>query len=151
MVDSKEKGARAELLVRDTLRKHTGLQFERTPLSGALDARYGLKADLYIPNAINIYAIEIKHYREDHISSKILTDKNPQLIKFWEQTIREAKETNKVPLLIFKFDRSKLFVAFNDIIPSGEYNYFYTEINKHQFYIAVLDDWLKFENPKFIL
>lgn len=151
MVDSKEKGARAELLVRDTLRKHTGLQFERTPLSGALDARYGLKADLYIPNAINIYAIEIKHYREDHISSKILTDKNPQLIKFWEQTIREAKETNKVPLLIFKFDRSKLFVAFNNIIPNGNYSYLYHECENHDFYISLLEDWLIHESPAFIL
>lgn len=150
MVDSKEKGTRAELAVRDVLRQATGLQFERTPLSGALDARYGLKSDLFIPNEKNKYAIEVKHYKEDHLSSKVLTDKTPQLIKFWEQTVREAEQNNKLPLLIFKFDRSKLFVAFNDIIPSGEYNYFYTEIKEHQFYIAVLDDWLKFENPRFI-
>ena len=55
MVDSKEKGTRAELAVRDALRQATGLQFERTPLSGALDARYGLKSDLFIPNKTVFY------------------------------------------------------------------------------------------------
>lgn len=151
MVQSKEKGSRAEILVRDTLRKLTGLQFEKTPLSGALDARYGLKADLYIPNEKNRYAIEIKHYKDDHISSKILTDKDPQLIKFWEQAVREAIESYKRPLLIFKFDRSKIFVAFNDIIPNGNYRYIYHESDKYQIYVALLEDWIKHEQPKFII
>lgn len=151
MVDSKEKGSRAEIAVRDYLRKKTGLQFERTPLSGALDARFGLKADLYIPNKVNAYAIEVKHYKDDHISSKILTDKNPQLLKFWEQAVREAKETSKLPLLIFKFDRSKLFVAFNDSMPNGNYSFLYHESDNKGFYIALLEDWLLHEEPIFIL
>lgn len=152
MIDSKEKGSRAELLVRDLLRKHTGLQFERTPMSGALDQRYGLKGDLYVPNKENVYAIEIKHYKDDHISSKILTDKSPQIIKFWEQTTREAEQVSKIPLLIFKFDRSKIFVAFNDKIPQGNYNYLYTELQgQYKFYITLLEDWLINERPKFIL
>ena len=35
VVDSRAKGARGEYLVRDLLREHTGLQFERVPMSGA--------------------------------------------------------------------------------------------------------------------
>ena len=47
MVDSRAKGARGEYLVRDLLREHTNLQFERVPMSGALEY---LKGDLYDPN-----------------------------------------------------------------------------------------------------
>lgn len=149
MVDSREKGSRAEILVRDTLRKLTGLPFERTPLSGALDAKHGLKSDLYIPNEKNIYAIEVKHYKDDHISSKILTDKTPQLLTFWLQAVREAEQTNKKPLLVFKFDRSKLFVAFNSI-PKETYRAIYIQLDNIYFYVSLLEDWIKHEQPKFI-
>ena len=37
MVDSRAKGARGEYLVRDLLREYTNLQFERVPMSGALE------------------------------------------------------------------------------------------------------------------
>lgn len=150
MVDSKEKGSRAEILVRDTLRKLTGLPFERTPLSGALDAKHGLKSDLYIPNEKNIYAIEVKHYKDDHVSSKILTDKTPQLLIFWLQACREAEQTNKKPLLVFKFDRSKLFVAFNSI-PKETYRAVYIQLDNVYFYVSLLEDWIKHEQPKFIV
>lgn len=150
MVDSRAKGARAELVIRDILRKHTGLNFERTPSSGALDARHGLKGDLYIPQERNIYAIEVKHYEGDHISSKILTDSNPQVIKFWEQAVREATQNNNLPLLIFKFDRSKVFVAFCDSIPNEKYKYLYISTQGHSFYISLLEDWLNHQEPKFI-
>lgn len=149
MVDSKDKGTRAELLVRDTLRKLTGLTFERTPLSGALDAKHGLKSDLYVPNEKNLYAIEVKHYKDDHVSSKILTDKTPQILTFWEQAVREANQTNKKPLLIFKFDRSKIFVAFQEI-PKETYRSIYIVLGTYEFYVALLEDWVLNESPKFI-
>lgn len=149
MIDSKQKGSTAELKVRNILRKATGLPFERTPLSGALDAKHGLKSDIYIPNEKNIYAIEVKHYADDHIDSRILTGKDPQLIQFWRQTIREAAQTNKKPLLIFRFDRSKEFVAF-DSMPTADYRFIFLSAEGHEFYVALLDTWLKYENPKFI-
>lgn len=148
MVDSRQKGARAETLIKNELVKLTGHAFQRVPGSGALDPVHGLKGDLYIPNEKNLYAIEVKHYAEDHLTSKLLTSTNPQLQQFWEQTLREAKQTNKKPLLIFKFDRSKIFVAFADL-PTVEYNTVYVLINGHEFYIAILEDWIKHEKPKF--
>ena len=36
MVDSRAKGAEGEKQVKELLRKHTGLPFERVPMSGAL-------------------------------------------------------------------------------------------------------------------
>ena len=149
MVDPRAKGARAETVIRDALRKYTGLQWERTPGSGALDPKHKLKGDLYIPDQNGIFCVEAKHYADDHLTSSVLTSKNPQLIQFWQQTVREAGQVSKRPLLIFKHDRSKLFVAFEDF-PNGNYNYFYINYQPHEFYVALLDDWITNEAVKFI-
>jgi hypothetical protein len=113
-IDSRAKGRTAETNAKKELIKLTGLGWERTPLSGALSAKHKLKGDLYVPDTPIKYCVEIKHYKEDHLTSKILTNKNPQLQQWWEQTVREALEIDKEPLLIFKFDRSKWFAAFSD-------------------------------------
>ena len=70
MVDSRAKGARGEYLVRDLLRDHTNLQFERVPMSGALEY---LKGDLYVPNERNHFCIEVKNYADSPLSDKILS------------------------------------------------------------------------------
>ena len=149
MVDSRAKGARTETVVRDALKKHTGLGCERVPGSGALDPKHQLKADLYVPGRTNLYAVEVKGYAEDHISSALLTGKNPQLIEFWKQSVRQGQQVNKKPLLAFKFDRSKIFVAFLDM-PTADYRYLFVSIDEHEFYIALLEDWLVNEQPKFV-
>lgn len=149
-VDPRAKGARAETQIRDQLRKLTGLQFERVPSSGALDPKHGLKGDLYVPNEKNIYAIEVKNYAEDHLTSAILTGKSPQFFTFWEQTIRQGKQVSKKPLLIFKFDRSKIFCAFLDM-PSADYRHFFINACGHEVYVSLLEDWIVNERPKFIL
>ena len=149
MVDSRDKGMRTEIIVRDLLRKHTGLKWERTPLSGALNAVHGLKADLYVPNEKNKYCIEVKGYAEDHLTSKLLTSKTPQLITFWEQCIRQADQVGREPLLIYKFDRSKCFVGFAKE-PTQMYNYVTISVNDHLFHTAELETWLKYEKPIFV-
>jgi hypothetical protein len=149
MVDSRAKGARTETVVRDALKKHTGLGWERVPGSGALDPKHQLKADLYVPGRTNLYAVEVKGYAEDHISSSLLTGKNPQLIEFWKQSVRQGQQVNKKPLLAFKFDRSKIFVAFLDM-PTANYRYLFVSIDDHEFYVALLEDWLVSEQPKFV-
>lgn len=148
-VDPRAKGARAETVIRDSLRKHTSLKWERVPGSGALDEKHGLKGDLYVPNEKNLYCVECKHYAEDHVDSRLLTSKDPQLIKFWQQSIRQAGQVNKKPLLLFKFDRSKIFVAFPDF-PSGTYSYIFINIQGYEFYVALLDDWITEEQIEFI-
>lgn len=149
MVDSRQKGARAETAVRDILRKETGLGWERVPGSGALDAKHNLKGDLYVPNANNIYCVEVKHYADDHLTSKLLTSKTPQIIEWWKQTVRESNQVNKVPLLIYKFDRSKCFVAFTQTPVEG-YDYLSVNVLGHRFHTCELLEWLKYETPKFV-
>lgn len=149
MVDSRQKGAKAEADLVKKLSTHTGHAFKRIPMSGALDAVHGLKGDLYIPGSLNIFCIEVKHYKDDHFTSKLLTDKTPQIIEWWEQTIREAAQISRKPLLVFKFDRSKWFVGFKDM-PSTLEDYIFVSVNGHEFYVSQLDDWLVNEKPRFI-
>ena len=148
MVDSRAKGATAETKVRDELRKLTGLQWERVPGSGALDPKHGLKGDLYVPNTNNRFCVEVKHYKDDHLNTTLFTGKSPQLIEWWEQTIRESAQVGREPVLIFKHDRSKLFCAFKDM-PTSHFNYIFMNIQNHEFYVALLEDWLRHEAPKF--
>lgn len=146
---SKEKGTRAENLAKTILKEYTGLSWERTPLSGALDEKHGIKADIYLPAKNNIYCVEVKHYEKDHVNTSIFTSKNPQLFGWWDQTIRQSEQVRKKPLLIFKHDRSKLFVAFKDQ-PNNIFNYVFISINDYDFYISLLEDWLQYEQPKFV-
>lgn len=149
MVDSRDKGARAETVVRDALREYTGHKWERVPGSGALNEKHGLKGDLYIPNATNLFCVEVKHYSECQIDHSLISGKNPQLIQWWQQAVRQGSQVNRKPLLIFKHDRSKLFCAFFDF-PSAEYPHIFVNKEGHEFFIALLDDWITEENPKFI-
>ena len=149
MVDSRQKGARTETVVRDRLREHTGLQWERVPSSGALDPKHGLKGDLYVPGEKNLYCVEVKGYADDHLTTTLLTAIDPQLLIWFEQTERQGKQVDKIPLLIFKHDRSKLFAGFKNM-PSYDYRHIFISAKGHEFYVALLDDFLKHENPKFI-
>ena len=141
---SKAKGSRAESALCEVLTKSTGWNWERIPLSGALDAKHGSKGDVYIPKQLNKYCVEVKHYKDGHLTSKVLTSKSPQLLSWWEQTLRETEE-NEVenPLLAFKFDRSKWLCGFTEE-PINDYKHFYFSGG---FYLAKLDDFLTDREP----
>jgi hypothetical protein len=149
VVDARAKGARTETTVRDLLKKYTNLGWERVPGSGALDPKHLLKGDLYVPGRTNLYCTEVKGYAEDHLTSALLTGKNPQLIEFWKQSIRQGEQVNKKPLLIFKFDRSKVFAAYKEM-PNHSYRYVFVNIDGYEFYVSLLEDWLTHEQPQFV-
>lgn len=149
VVDSRAKGARAETAIRDRLRELTDLNWERVPSSGALDPKHGLKGDLYVPNEKNLYSVEVKHYADDQLSTSVLTAKDPVLLQWWDQAVRQGSQVKKEPLLIFKHDRSKLFCAFLQP-PTGSYRIIYINTPTQNMYIALLDDWILYEDPKFI-
>ena len=64
MVDSRQKGARAEAALVKLLKEDTGLNWKRTPGSGALHQDHLMKGDAYVPGEHNYYCVEIKHYKE---------------------------------------------------------------------------------------
>lgn len=115
MVDSRQKGRAAELNARNILRDLTGLGWERVPMSGALDPKHKMKGDLYVPGEDIKYCVEVKHYKDDHLTSKLITSNNPMILQWWEQTVREANQLDREPLLLFKHNRSKWFCMFSDL------------------------------------
>jgi Holliday junction resolvase len=149
MVDVRAKGTKAETDIKAVLRKHTKLNWERTPNSGALNEKHGLKGDLYIPNKENLFCVECKHYEEDHLTSKILSGKNPQILEWWKQTLRQADQVGRKPLLIFKHNRSKMFVAYEEM-PITSIDFVYLSVDSYELYVSLLEEWLLTEQPKFV-
>ena len=145
MVDSRAKGARGEYLVRDMLREHSGLQFERVPSSGALEY---LKGDLYVPHEKNRFCIEVKNYAESPLTDKIFTaSKTNNLIRWWTKVVKQAIGGNQEPLLFFKYNRSPVFVVTN-VKPKSTEEWMY--INFLDCYVLLADQWLKKEEVSFI-
>ena len=136
------KGSRAEYKVRDLLREHTGLQWERCPASGALGAQFKMKGDLYVPGKGNLYTVECKSYKEDHLSSKILTNTTSPLFDWWEQTDREAEQNGNEPLLVYKWDRSKFYIMTYDWFDAPKHIY----ISQLNTYVYDLNKFLAEEN-----
>jgi len=146
MVDSRAKGARIESQVKKVMIEKTGLNWQRVPGSGALNEVHKLKGDLYVPDEGNLFCTEVKGYKDDHINSGLLTHKTPQVEEWWVQAVRQGIQVGKKPLLIFKFDRSKIFAA-QEAEPVEEYRYlYYSHLNV---YISLLEDWL-LDDPQFI-
>ena len=144
MVDPRAKGAEGERQVRDLLRKHTKLEFQRVPMSGALDY---MKGDIFLPNMHNNYCIEVKFYKDSHFNDKILTAlKSNIFIGWWDQTIEQAKKAGAKPALFFKYNRSKIFVAQRDE-PENGLNYMY--VSHLGCYVSLAHEWLLLENPGF--
>jgi hypothetical protein len=136
---SKIKGSAYEAKIVGILNKEfPTIQFERVPLSGAISY---LKGDIWTPHdtAAWPWCIEAKHYKELEWNN-LLTAKSTDIIRFWEQTIREAEVMKKKPLLIFRWNRSKDFVAYDDDIQIDDY----IQVNSfgYSFKISLLSDWL---------
>lgn len=123
MTDSRAKGQRAEYAVRDMLREHTGLAWDRVPGSGGFGQSHGLKGDIYLPpptGVLSAYTIEVKHYADEVLNSNIFNTTTSTLEKFWEQTVRESQQMNAKPMLVFKKDRGKWVAGVrNEDLPTN--------------------------------
>ena len=145
MVDPRAKGQRGEYLVRDMLREATDLQFERVPSSGALSY---LKGDLYVPDAKNLFCIEVKNYESSPLSDKIFTaPKTNNLIKWWVKVLQQAEGGGQEPLLFFKYNRSAVFVV-SSILPTNTDHFM--RIEWLDCYVMLAEEWLKNEKIRFL-
>jgi|TARA_R110002110_G_scaffold42549_14_gene133419 Holliday junction resolvase len=144
MVDSRAKGAEGEKQVKELLRKHTGLPFERVPMSGALPF---MKGDLFVPDTALNYCIEVKFYKNSHFDDKVISNKSNEFVRWWEQAVNQGKKTDRKPVLFFKYNRSKIFVAVRDE-PKNTKRYMY--VGHLDCYVMLADEWLINEKPRFI-
>jgi hypothetical protein len=137
---SKAKGSAYEAKIRDILNtEFTNIRFERVPLSGSIEY---LKGDIWTPHdtAAWPWTIEAKHYAELEWNN-LLTAKTTDILNFWRQATREAEVMKKLPLLIFRWNRSKDFVAYNDNIKIESY----VEVKTFDchFKVSLLEDWIR--------
>jgi hypothetical protein len=143
-VDSRAKGARGEYQARDLLRKYTDYQWERVPASGALSY---LKGDLYVPNEDNKYMIEVKNYEEPIFDHKVFTNKSSPFTKFWQKAVEQAGERDQHPVLVFKHNRSKFFVAV-DREPKSVNRFMF--IKWLDVYVLMFEEWLQKEEIEWL-
>lgn len=103
MINSKQKGNRAEREVAKIINDTLGVNCRRTPQSGGM----GFKGDIIDININSIaheYHFEIKNREQIRIS------------KWWEQTINDCP-SNKIPVLIFKMNgKFYLMIRLEDFL-----------------------------------
>ena len=141
MVNSRAKGAIGENKVKEFLDSRTPYTFERTPGSGSGK----IKGDLHIPGFRNVFCIEVKNYAESPLNDKILTSKTNDFVLWWTKLQKQAGIQK--PLLIFKYNRSKLFVA-TDVKPT--YVEKYIDIPWLNCYIMMLEEFIEKEQIKWL-
>ena len=140
------KGSRFEYAIRDKLREKTGTQWERTPLSGGGT----LKGDLYAVNANYYYCFECKSFKDTVIQENLLSAKSNNIYAWWSQCVREAKQMNRIPALVFKKDRGKPLIAIETHNLPITTLRLTSELGEDNidFSIYLFDDWLEITDPK---
>ena len=135
---SKVKGSAYEAKIRDLLTTELKIEFKRMPLSGSIEY---LKGDLWTPHdtAAWPYCIECKHYAEVNWNG-LLTAKSSDLLDFWRQAVREAEVMKKKPLVIYRWNRSKDYICWNDEINLP--HQIICKVFDCEFKMALLQDWL---------
>lgn len=142
MVNPRAKGAIGENKVKEFLDSRTPYTFERTPGSG----NGKIKGDLHIAGRRNVFCIEVKNYSESPFNDKILTNKSNDFVQWWTKLQQQSAAMR--PLLIFKYNRSKLFVA-TDIKPTNVEKYI--DIPWLNCYIMLLDVWIEREEIRWVI
>ena len=152
MVDSRAKGARAESQMKGLLISKTKLGWERIPASGALSEVHGLKGDLYVPGEKNLYCVEVKSYKESAINHNLVIGVGKPLLEWMQQSIRQAEQVSKKPILFFKHDRSKWFVcSWEEPEAVDRWLVYQYDLAEDPVYIMGAEDWLNLEETKWIL
>jgi hypothetical protein len=142
VVNPRAKGAIGENKVKEFLDSRTPYTFERTPGSG----NGKIKGDLHIAGRRNVFCIEVKNYSESPFNDKILTNKSNDFVQWWTKLQQQSAAMR--PLLIFKYNRSKLFVA-TDIKPTNVEKYI--DIPWLNCYIMLLDVWIEREEIRWVI
>ena len=135
MVNSRQKGIRGEKALIKYLKDVTGAEFKQTPGSGSGK----LKGDIFNPKIP--VCIEIKNYKEDPLSSRVLANKTSMIPIWWKKLLGECGK--KAPLLFYKWDRSKWYVV-TETQPIFTKNYL--DFNLINCYILLADEWIEKEN-----
>jgi|TARA_B110000977_G_C11090088_1_gene496387 hypothetical protein len=141
VVNSRQKGAKAEALVANMLTRHTQLPFVGTPGSGSGK----IKGDLYLTHKINKFLIEVKFYRDDAVTTKIFTNKSNNFVQWWAKARQQAELCNQEPLLFFKANHAQFFVS---TVRKPQKLEQYMHLPWLDAYICLAEKWLEHEKQE---
>ncbi len=158
---SKIKGSTFERDVAKMFNTHfNSNEFSRTMGSGAFvgnknwnkragltqELKNALASDIIAPNWFP-FSIECKHYDDTPIYHNLLDQGDPTLTGWLEKAIRDAQNTQTIPMLIFKTTRKGVFVAYPSIfdklvtnIPKNRLIYGNFTITSWTNYKNIIDD-----------
>ena len=142
MVNPRQKGNRGEQQVISLLNRLTDEQWVQTPGSGSGK----IKGDLQVPLKHNIFTVEVKFYKHVGFGSKIYTQKSNNLYKWWSKLCKQAQDMQQEPLLIFKENHGKFFVA---TVRKPKNTLRYMHIAWLGAYILIAEHWLEKEEIVF--
>jgi hypothetical protein len=108
-----QKGSRFEYAIRDLLTEKTGVKWDRVPLSGG----GSMKGDLYCLTNHYYHCFELKSFKDTVIQENLLSAKSNNIYGWWDQCVREAKQMNRIPALVFKKDRGKPLILIEESVP----------------------------------
>ena len=142
MVNSRQKGLRAEKQLIEILRRETQLEWEQTPGSGSGK----VKGDLRVHGKHNIFCVEVKFYKEVGFNAKLFTQKSNNLFQWWSKVVKQAQDMEQEPLLIFRENYGKWYVG-TARKPKNTKGYMH--VAWIGMYILLLDNWLDKEKVEF--
>lgn len=123
MANSKRKGSRFELKVSKWMTKWSSYEFGRTPGSGSFHKNNDLGSDIICNDPKHAHrcklSIECKSYKDIKFEHVLLGNKGCDILKFWEQASKDAKRTDKYPILCMRYNSMPredfFFVVNNDL------------------------------------
>jgi hypothetical protein len=156
MANSKKKGSRFELKTSKWFTTWTSYKFSRVPGSGAFHQNKDLTSDISCIDEKHAHrckiSIECKSYKDIKFEHVLLGNKTCDILKFWDQSSRDASRSNKVPILCMRYNsmpsQEFFFVVGNDlakvIIQSYRGRYMVLQANDIQLYVfmasSILED-----------
>ena len=118
---SKSKGSKFEGEVAKTLARwyyDNENALAKTPSSGAMGTVRGKNfaehADIRQVDCFDKpwpYSVECKFHAEVRLDPFLFDNKRCKVYKFWKQCLRDAEDTGKIPLLVFKENRGEIYIA----------------------------------------
>lgn len=138
MKNSKSKGNRFERMVAKWFTEYSGFKFGRTPYSGAYHQSKDLSSDVLCTDERHAHrcklSIECKFYKEIKFEHILLGNKSCDILKFWDQACRDAKRSNKVPILCMRYNSMPKSEFFFLVGPElAEVIFTNVEISKYPF------------------
>lgn len=135
-----QKGSRFEYAIRDLLTEKTGVKWDRVPLSGG----GSVKGDLHCVTNHYYYCFELKSFKDTVIQENLLSAKSNNIYDWWDQCVREAKQMNRIPALVFKKDRGKPLILIEEELSDLNFMQLQSSLGDTNIsgYIYLFTEWL---------